>query len=323
MTKKVFVIKVNHMQSIRIVKPASCLTLENRANFVNIGKKKSSNNARFLLLHYNHLKWIDHNLGEINMKTDRLARLKQLFIDKKQLSCNEICEQFGVSIETTRRDLAILEKEGVIKRVYGGGVLIDNTTLPNPMKPYASRTIFNSAEKNNIAREIIQHIEDNSTIALDSGTTILPIAKLLYLRRNLNIITNDIHVASEISAHTDHRIYMIGGLVRKDDLITGGFLSLDFMENFSHIDTAIMTADGFIDGLADFNVDMGALKKVMIRKAKKVFAVVDHTKFTTKALNKVCNLKDLDLVVTGKNAPVDSINALRKAGVEVILVNYQ
>ena len=254
------------------------------------------------------------------MKSDRQAQLKQLFIEQRQLQIHEICAEFGISVETARRDLAALEQEGVIRRIYGGGVLIDNTTLPNPMKPYASRTIFNNEEKNNIAREIIKHIEDNSTIALDSGTTILPIAKLLYLRRNLNIITNDIHVASEISAHTDHRIYMIGGLVRKDDLITGGFLSLDFMENFSHIDTAIMTADGFIDGLADFNVDMGALKKVMIKKAKKVFAVVDHTKFTTRALNKVCSLKDLDLVVTGKAAPPEAIAALRNAGVKVILV---
>ena len=172
-----------------------------------------------------------------------------------------------------------------------------------------------------MAREIVERLEDNTTIALDSGTTILPLAKLLYLRKNLNIITNDVHIASELSADTDHKIYLIGGLLRKDDLITGGFFSQEFMENFSHIDTAVMNADGFIDGLADFNVDMGSLKKAMIHKASRVFAAIDHTKFSTRALNKVCGLKDLDLVVTGKDAPQDSINSLRSAGVEVILVD--
>ena len=73
--------------------------------------------------------------------------------------------------------------------------------------------------------------------------------------------------------------------------------------------------------MADFNVDMGSLKKAMIRKAARVFAAVDHTKFSTRALNKVCGINDLDLVVTGKEAPPDSINALRSAGVEVILVD--
>lgn len=254
------------------------------------------------------------------MKSDRQAKLKQLFISKKQLNIHEICDIFGISVETARRDLAILEKDGAIRRVYGGGVLVDNTSAPNPIPPYASRIILNSSEKENIAREIVQHLEDNTTIALDSGTTILLTARLLYLRKNLNIITNDVHIASELSTHTDHKIYLVGGLLRKDDLITGGFMSQEFMENFSHIDTAVMTADGFIDGMADFNVDMGSLKKAMIRKARQVFVAVDHTKFTTRALNKVCGLKDIDLVVTGKDAPAESITALRAAGVEVILV---
>lgn len=254
------------------------------------------------------------------MKNDRMIKLKQHFIEQKQLSCKEICELFGISVETVRRYLAALEKDGTIRRVYGGAVLIDNTAVPNPIQPYATRLISNYREKENIAREIINHLEDNTTIALDSGTTILSVAKLLYLRKNLNIITNDVHIASELSAHTDHKIYLVGGLLRRDDLITGGFFSQEFMENFSHVDVAVMTADGFIDGLADFNVDMGALKIAMIRKAEKVFAAVDHTKFSTRALHKVCGLKDLDLVVTGKEAPADSVNTLRTAGIEVIPV---
>ncbi len=254
------------------------------------------------------------------MKTERLAKLKQLFIEKKQISCKDICDHFGISVETARRDLSELEKEGAVRRVYGGAVLNDHTAAPNPIKPYAARVISNNDEKNNIAKEIVQHIEDNSTIALDSGTTILAVAKQMHLRKNLNIITNDIHVASELSAHTDHTIYFVGGLLRRDDLLTSGFMAREFMENFSHIDTAVMTADGFSDGLADFNVEMGILKTAMIRKARKVYAVVDHTKFNIEALYKVCGMKDLDLVVTGKEAPADAVSALRSAGVQVILV---
>ena len=254
------------------------------------------------------------------MKSDRQSKLKQLFIKERQLSCSDICERFGVSIETVRRDLADLEKEGVIRRKYGGAVFNDNTSAPNPMPPYASRTIYDNAEKNNIAREIIKHIEDNTTLALDSGTTIFQLARLLNQRSNLNIITNDLRIAIEVGEHTDHKIYLIGGLLRRDDLITGGFIAQEFLENFSHIDTAVIAADGFIDGLADYNIDMGSLKKAMIHKAQKVIAAIDHTKFRTRALHKVCGISDLDMVVTGNQAPAQSIEALHAAGVEVILV---
>ena len=254
------------------------------------------------------------------MKYDRLNKIKQLLIDQKQVSCTDLCNMFDVSIETVRRDLTVLEKEGVIKRVYGGAALSDNTAAPNPMKPWDIRSNLNNAEKMNIAQEMIRHIQDNTTIALDSGTTILAIARLLRTRKNLNIITNDIYIASELSQNTNHTIYLVGGHLKKDDRITVGFLSTEFLNNFSHIDTAILTCDGFLDGLGDFNVDMCALKKAMIEKADKVYVAADHSKFSIAPLYKVCGMKDLDLVITGDSAPAASISKLKQAGVEVIQV---
>ena len=254
------------------------------------------------------------------MKYDRQEKIKQLFIDRKRISCVELCDIFSISIETVRRDLAALEEEGVIKRVYGGAVLSDNTSVPNPIKPWDMRFILNNAEKVNMAKVILKLIHDNMTIALDSGTTVLEVAKLLDQRKNLNIITNDIHIASELSRNTDHTIYLIGGTLKKDDKITTGFLATEFLKNFSHIDAAILTADGFSDGIGDFNVDMRALKAAMIEKSDKVYAAIDHTKFSIPTLHKVCGMKELDLVVTGTAAPEESIKKLKNAGVEVILV---
>lgn len=254
------------------------------------------------------------------MKYDRQEKIKQLFIDRKRISCVDLCDIFGISIETVRRDLAALEEEGVIKRVYGGAVLSDNTSVPNPIKPWDMRFILNNAEKVNMAKVILKFIHDNMTIALDSGTTVLEVAKLLDQRKNLNIITNDIHIASELSRNTDHTIYLIGGTLKKDDKITTGFLATEFLKNFSHIDAAILTADGFSDGIGDFNVDMRALKAAMIEKSDKVYAAIDHTKFFIPTLHKVCGMKELDLVVTGTAAPEESIEKLKNAGVEVILV---
>ena len=213
-----------------------------------------------------------------------------------------------------------LEAEGVVRRVYGGAILSDNSAAPNPMKPWDTRIVLNNPEKVNIANEILRYIEDGMTIALDSGTTTLEIARLLNRRKNLSVITNDIHAARVLSLNTDHTIYLVGGSVKKDDMITVGFLASEFMKNFSHIDAALLTADGFIDGIADFNVDMASLKAAMIEKSDKVYVALDHSKFSISASHKVSGLKELDLVVTGDKAPAAAIEQLKKAGVEVILV---
>ena len=254
------------------------------------------------------------------MKYDRQKKIRQLFIERKQLSCKDLCTELGISIETARRDLAELEREGVIKRVYGGAVLIDNQAAPNPIQPRSTRMILNHEEKVNMAKEMVRYIHDNMTIALDSGTTLLEFARLLDQYKNLTVITNDIHIALELSRSTDHTIYLIGGFLKKDDRITTGFLATEFLNNFSHIDAAILTADGFSDGIGDFNANMCALKAAMIGKADKVYAILDHTKFSIPALYKVCAPEALDLLITGAAAPAESIHSLQQAGVEVIQV---
>ena len=254
------------------------------------------------------------------MKYDRQNRMRQLLIERKQVSCKELCVMFDISIETVRRDLSELEAEGVIKRVYGGAMLSDNTSAPNPMKPWDTRHVLNNAEKANIAVEMMNYIQDGMTIALDSGTTILEIARLLYKRNNLNVITNDLYIASEISRNSNHTIYLIGGSLKKDDRITVGFLATEFMKNFSRIDASILSCDGFIDGIGDFNVDMCALKKAMVEKSEKVYVSVDHTKFSISPLYKVCGLKDLDVIITGDEAPADVISRIRSSGTDVVLV---
>ena len=159
---------------------------------------------------------------------------------------------------------------------------------------------------------------------MDSGTTILEVAKALRNKRNLTVITNDMRIASELVTFTAHQVYFIGGLLKKDDEITGGFLALDFLKNFNHIDYAVLTADGFIvpnGGIADFNIDMRALKVAMIERAHRVLVSVDHSKFTLDALYKVCDIDKLDMVFTGSSAPQESIDILRERGVECVLVD--
>ena len=88
------------------------------------------------------------------MKYDRHWQMKQQFLQKKQISNKELCEMFSISIETVRRDLNILEKEGVIRRVYGGAVLADDNIMPESMQAWNVREAHNLPQKQAMAQAL-------------------------------------------------------------------------------------------------------------------------------------------------------------------------
>ena len=256
------------------------------------------------------------------MKRDRQAQIKQLFLQKKSVSIKELCDTFDISVETARRDLNERETEGRIRRIYGGAVLLDTVNELDLLPPWDSRFAKNIKEKRAIARELIQWIPDNSSVFIDSGTSAFEVSKLLREKKNLTILTNDLRIASELSTNTNHMIYCIGGLVKRDELITTGFLAMDFLDCFSHIDFAVLSADGFDVnvGLTEHNVEMGTIKSAIIKKSNQVFVGVDHSKFSTSAFFKVCSIDKLTTVVTTDKAPQPSIDALENTGVHTIRV---
>lgn len=256
------------------------------------------------------------------MKYDRHLRMKQLFLQNKKMTNKELCEIFSISIETVRRDLHLLEKEGVIRRIYGGAVLADDNIMPESMQVWNTRVTRNLQQKQAIAQELVKRIPDNCTIALDSGTSLLELAKLLGAKENLSILTNSFHIAAELSANTSHMVYFVGGAIKRGELITTGFLANDFLSYFSHIDLAIVSADGFkvSEGISDHSVEMGTLKRSMIEKADKVYADIDSSKFSDGAFYKVCSSAKMDLLVTDIGAPQKALDELRAMGVEVCVV---
>ena len=256
------------------------------------------------------------------MKRDRHWQMKQLFLQKRSIRIKELCDAFDISVETARRDLNALEEDGIIRRVYGGAVLVDNTGIADLMPPWDDRINLHHKEKRAIAREVLRHIRDDSIIALDSGTGTYETSLLLREKKNLTVLCNDLRIAAELSHNTDHTIYFIGGAVKKDDMITTGFLATDFLEYFSHIDLTVLSADGFdaTSGLSDHNVEMGTLKAAMIKRSSQVLAGIDHSKFSRKAFYKVCDVKDLSIVITDDQTPQEAIRQLQSTGVNTIVV---
>ena len=257
------------------------------------------------------------------MKHDRQQLMKQMIHDRKTVTVQALQDQFDVSLETIRRDLRDLEEEGILTRVYGGAVLADHSVMPNNIESWDYRAGRYAERKLRIADEMLCYIPDNATVALDSGTTMFSVAKLLKQKQNLTIITNDLHIADALCSGTDHEVLFVGGVMQRAEEITAGYYSLDFLKYFAHIDVTVLTADGFDPklGISDHNVDMGSLKMEYIRRSEKVFAMFDSSKFVSKAPYHVCPTERIDLLITDDKVSEESVREIRRKNVRMITVH--
>lgn len=247
---------------------------------------------------------------------ERYNKLIEYLQEHEIIKIDQIVSLFDISIETARRDLNHLEKEGIIKKIYGGATLM----APEAKEPATSdRLSRNLAEKTEIARKCADFIKDGDSILLEVGTTTLQVAKALKEKRNLTVITNSIHVVNELM-DTDFDIYLIGGKVRHGEGSVSGALTMFELENFQ-ISKAIIGGGGLTleRGLSDYNIEEALVRKKVVEKAKEVILVVDHSKFGRDVLAHICPITAIDLVITDRNLNAELAAEFESANVNLVL----
>jgi DeoR/GlpR family transcriptional regulator of sugar metabolism len=233
----------------------------------------------------------------------------------RMVKVTELMKEFGVSIETVRRDLEFLEKKGYLKRVYGGAI-------PNSPKgiepPYAAREISHLAEKTAIAERVFELVEDRDTIVIDPGTTTLEVAKKLVAKEGLTVLTNSMPIANELIANESFKIFLLGGQLRNRELATSGALSVEFLSHF-RVDKAIIGPGGVTakNGITDYHFEEAQVRKKMIEIADTVIVVANYSKIGVSAFTQVCELSEVD---TDWNVSQKALQELRSEKTQVIAV---
>jgi len=258
------------------------------------------------------------------MKQDRLSEIRRLLLQNKRITCEELCNHYQISPATVRRDLDILEREGTIRRFYGGAELIDRNEAPlisEIVPTWQARTSMNMAEKQAIAREISAMIPDACTVYLDSGTTVYEVACLLAQRSSLTIITNSLRTAALLGMNEQLQVYCVGGIIKADMLTTAGVLANEGLDFFPSIDICVLSADGFMEswGIRDWSMEGALLKKAAIDRSKQVIVAIDHTKFDIAATSPICPTKKLDAIVTDERIKPQTLHAIHGSGVSVVV----
>ena len=234
----------------------------------------------------------------IERRREILARLTN---DGKVI-VSELAKDFNVTEETIRRDLEKLDKEGLASKTYGGAVSKHSSAID---LPYNIRESVNIEQKQRIAETIADLIHDGDRIMLDSSSTALYVLKKLKDKKNLTIITNSVKILLELADKPDWTVLSTGGILKKGALSLNGS-SAEKMINSYHVNTVICSCRGLDTalGVTDSNENDSLIKQAMIASAERKILAADSEKFDRKSFVKVCDAKDIDIIVTDR-APSD------------------
>lgn len=250
------------------------------------------------------------------MKLERRSQIVELINRQKTVSNGELMETFGISIETVRRDLDYLQQQGVLRKVYGGAVA--NISLGTEPE-YASRSQANHEEKNAIAKEAASLISPGDTVFLGVGTTVQAMVQYMKNIRPLTVFTNALRTAVELSDIPECTVILPGGQLRSKELTLSGFPAEENLLHFN-VDKAFIGIGGITEeGITDFHIGEARLHRQLAQNARQSVALADSTKIGVRAMNNVCTLKEVSLVITDFNASKQAVKSLEKAGVKVIV----
>jgi DeoR family fructose operon transcriptional repressor len=227
-----------------------------------------------------------------------------------------LAERFAVAGETIRRDLAELERRGVIRRVHGGAIPAEKVTFEPPIEDRAS---LMTAEKERIAAAALTVLPAEGAIFIEAGSTPSFLANALPSDRVLTVVTNGGYIASALAKHDNLTVLSVGGRVRPRSLACVDDWALDILSGL-HVDVAFLGTNGISanGGLTTPDLAEAAVKRATLTIAAQTVLLADHSKVGVVALARYGDLSQLDLLISDAGLPVEDVREFADAGLRVI-----
>lgn len=225
---------------------------------------------------------------------ERLEKILTYLKERHFASVAEIAEAHYISGATARRDIAKLEARGAVKSVYGGVVISEYEKAPIPSY---LREKENSSVKEVIARAAAEFIKDNSTMILDSSSTVRRICKYIKKRNGLTVITNSLSVCRELM-DTDIKVLSTGGELIKERECFVGHIAEEFLRSV-RADMLFFSSQGLSErgDITDSSAEETSLRRAMLAAAKEKYFLCDTSKKNREYLYKLCSLTDVNKAI--------------------------
>lgn len=230
---------------------------------------------------------------------------------------SSLSKLFRVSDPTIRQDLDKLDKQGFIIREHGGAVL---RSVAQQVRSLSLQHTENMDKKVQIAKRAAQFIQDGNSIILDSGSTTTELAKQLYKKRDIKIVTNALNIALIMGAENTENLLLTGGEFKAPTLSLTGEKAASFFEGIC-VDKLFLATGGIsthytltYPGFADIPV-----KERMIHAAAEVFLLADSSKMKKNSFVSLDILHKINYLITDTESDKEFLSTLEQKGVQIII----
>lgn len=233
-----------------------------------------------------------------------------------RIDANDAATRLNVAIETVRRDLDLLQKSGVVRRVHGGAISASRNPHESNLR---ERRATNIEAKRRIASVASAQIPKEGAIFVDGGTTTEMLAEYLIDRPNLLVITNSIPLGNLV-AESSTPVHLLSGRLRSTTLSALGSRTIIDIANFQ-AQIVFLGTNGISvkAGLTTSDPEEAAVKQAMVRNSQESVVLVDSTKCNSVFPSVFSDGNDIDRIITDIDAPSDCVEGFIKRGVEVVL----
>jgi len=250
------------------------------------------------------------------------AEERQLFIvelarREGRVDASTLAEQLSVSAETIRRDLSALERQGVLRLTHGGAIPIQRLGFDPGLM---TRTSTMVEEKTRIGKAAVTYLPAEGSILIDGGTTTAALAESIPGDRVLTVLTGALPTALSLAGKSNLTVLMPGGAIRPRSMcLVGPWAERDFSE--VTVDTAFIGTNGLSieRGLTTSDQSEAVTKQAMIKAARRVVLLCDHSKIGADDFFRFASLSQVDVLITDSELDPDLAEDLRAAVPTVIL----
>ena len=252
----------------------------------------------------------------VSRASKRQSEIITLLRQSGRVAVEDLAAQFSVALQTIRRDLNELSEEVRVVRVHGGAIVasgVENLA-------YDARQLVAHDQKRLIGEAAARLIADNSSLFINIGTTTEEVAKALSRHSGLLVITNNLHVASEL--HRSNAIEIsYGGTVRRSDGGIVGPVTVEQIEQF-RVDFAVIGTSAIdqTGTLLDFDIREVEISRAIVEHARKIILVSDSSKFSRSAPVRITHLSEIDVFVTDRLPSPAIFELCQRCEVKVIEV---
>lgn len=247
---------------------------------------------------------------------ERHLRILEQARSRSKVEVSALAEELEVTTETIRRDLAMLERQGQLRRVHGGAVHVQRLGYEPSVD---TRRGQHAAQKTRIGRAARELLPDGGSILIDGGTTTLELVRNLPSDLRLTAVTNSLQAATLLAELPQVELLLLGGRLREVTGAAVGPWPLAALAEL-RIDVAFMGTNGLTpeSGLTTPDQAEAEVKRAMVAAAGRVVCLADHTKVGLTQLCRFARLAEVDTIITDAGLDDALAGELRAAGPEVI-----